>query len=130
MTIVLFGVLALFFLIGVPVAVALGMSASAIFFLEGNVSLIAVMQRMFNSVDSFPLLAIPFFILAGKLMESGGISRRLIHFANVMFGRVKGGLAIVSIVACSFFAAISGFGCGNDSCGRGIVNSGNDQTGI
>ncbi|HLT54999.1 MAG TPA: TRAP transporter large permease subunit, partial [Bacillota bacterium] len=67
MTIVLFGVLALFFLIGVPVAVALGMSASAIFFLEGNVSLIAVMQRMFNSVDSFPLLAIPFFILAGKL---------------------------------------------------------------
>lgn len=108
MTIVLFGVLALFFLIGVPVAVALGMSASAIFFLEGNVSLIAVMQRMFNSVDSFPLLAIPFFILAGKLMESGGISRRLIHFANVMFGRVKGGLAIVSIVACSFFAAISG----------------------
>lgn len=108
MTIVLFGVLALFFLIGVPIAVALGMSASAIFFMEGNVSLIAVMQRMFNSVDSFPLLAIPFFILAGKLMESGGISRRLIHFANVIFGRVKGGLAIVSIVACSFFAAISG----------------------
>src|SRR5690606_29691399 len=73
-----------------------------------NVSLIVIIQRMFNSVDSFPLMAIPFFILAGKLMESGGISQRLIHLANVIFGRVKGGLGIVSIVACAFFAAISG----------------------
>ncbi|RKQ35820.1 TRAP transporter large permease [Oceanobacillus halophilus] len=108
MTILLFSLLILLFLIGVPVAVALGLSASTVFLMEGNVSLIVIMQRMFNSVDSFPLLAIPFFILAGKLMETGGISTRLIHLANVIFGRVKGGLALVSIVACAFFAAISG----------------------
>lgn len=108
MTILLFSLLAVLFLIGVPIAIALGLSASAIFLMDGNVSLMVIMQRMFNSVDSFPLLAIPFFILAGKLMETGGISKRLIHLANVVFGRVKGGLAIVSIVACAFFAAISG----------------------
>ncbi|MGP4105925.1 TRAP transporter large permease [Virgibacillus sp. L01] len=108
MTLLLFSILIVLFLINVPIAVTLGTASAAIFFIEGDVSLIVIMQRMFNAVDSFPLLAIPFFILAGKLMESGGISQRLIHFANVLFGRVNGGLAIVSIVACAFFAAISG----------------------
>ncbi|MDN7247114.1 TRAP transporter large permease [Planococcus shenhongbingii] len=108
MAIVLFVLLMVLFLINVPIAVALGLASALVFFIDGNVSLIVIMQRMFNSVDSFPLMAIPFFILAGKLMESGGISQRLIHLANVIFGRVKGGLAIVSIVACAFFAAISG----------------------
>ncbi|WP_019414034.1 TRAP transporter large permease [Paenisporosarcina sp. TG20] len=108
MAILLFVLLIVLFMINVPIAVALGLASALIFFIDGNVSLIVIMQRMFNSVDSFPLMAIPFFILAGKLMESGGISRRLIHLANVIFGRIKGGLAIVSIVACAFFAAISG----------------------
>lgn len=108
MAVVLFILLMVLFLINVPIAVALGLASTLVFFLDGNVSLIVIIQRMFNSVDSFPLMAIPFFILAGKLMESGGISRRLIHLANVIFGRVKGGLGIVSIVACAFFAAISG----------------------
>ncbi|SDO13835.1 TRAP transporter large permease [Halobacillus aidingensis] len=108
MTILLFSILILLFLINVPIAVTLGMAATIVFLIEGNLSIIVIVQRMFNSVDSFPLLAVPFFILAGKLMENGGISRRLIHFANVIVGRVKGGLAIVSIVACAFFAAISG----------------------
>jgi C4-dicarboxylate transporter DctM subunit len=108
MSILLFLLLIVLFLINVPIAVALGFSASLIFIIQDQVPLIAVIQRMFNSVDSFPLLAIPFFILAGKLMESGGISKRLIHFANVIFGRMRGGLGIVSIIACAFFAAISG----------------------
>ncbi|MBD8015908.1 TRAP transporter large permease [Microbacterium sp. APC 3898] len=108
MALVLFILLMVLFLINVPIAVALGLASTLVFFLDGNVSLIVIIQRMFNSVDSFPLMAIPFFILAGKLMESGGISQRLIHLANVIFGRVKGGLGIVSIVACAFFAAISG----------------------
>ncbi len=108
MTSLLFILLIVLFLIGVPIAVALGMASSFVFMINGDVSLVALMQRMFNSVGSFPLLAIPFFILAGKLMENGGISRRLIHLANVMFGRVTGGLGIVSIIACAFFAAISG----------------------
>ncbi|WP_028308236.1 TRAP transporter large permease [Desulfitibacter alkalitolerans] len=105
---ILFLLLVVLFIINVPIAVALGLSASIVIIIQDNVPLIAVMQRMFNSVDSFPLLAIPFFILAGKLMESGGISGRLIHLANVVFGRIRGGLAIVSIIACAFFAAISG----------------------
>ncbi|EGA89271.1 C4-dicarboxylate transport system (permease large protein) [Planococcus donghaensis MPA1U2] len=108
MALVLFLLLMALFLINVPIAVGLGLASTLVFFIDGNVSLIVIIQRMFNSVDSFPLMAIPFFILAGKLMESGGISRRLIHLANVIFGRVKGGLGIVSIVACAFFAAISG----------------------
>lgn len=108
MTSILFFLLIVLFLIGVPIAVSLGMASSLVFLINGDVSLIALMQRMFNSVGSFPLLAIPFFILAGKLMENGGISRRLIHLANVVFGRVTGGLGIVSIIACAFFAAISG----------------------
>ncbi|MGO4888656.1 TRAP transporter large permease [Anaerobacillus sp. MEB173] len=108
MATLLFFILILLFLINVPVAIALGMSATLVFIIQDSVPIIAVMQRMFNSVDSFPLLAIPFFILAGKLMESGGISRRLIHLANVIFGRVRGGLGLVSIMACAFFAAISG----------------------
>lgn len=108
MSILLFTILIILFLIGVPIAISLGMASSLVFLIEGDVSIIALVQRMYNSVGSFPLLAIPFFILAGNLMEGGGISRRLIHLANVMFGRVKGGLAIVSIIACAFFAAISG----------------------
>ncbi|OLO26240.1 C4-dicarboxylate ABC transporter permease [Alkalihalophilus pseudofirmus] len=105
---ILFILLFILFIINVPVAIALGMSAAIIFIIQDSVPLVAIMQRMFNSVDSFPLLAIPFFILAGKLMESGGISKRLIHLANVIFGRIRGGLAIVSVVACAFFAALSG----------------------
>jgi len=108
MTILVFSLLFVLFFIGVPVAISLAMAAAGVFVIEDSVSLVAVMQRMFSAVDTFPLLAIPFFILAGKLMENGGISRRLIHFANVIFGRMRGGLAIVSIAACGFFAAISG----------------------
>lgn len=108
-------------MINVPIAVALGLASALVFLIDGNVSLIVIMQRMFNSVDSFPLMAIPFFILAGKLMESGGISRRLIHLANVIFGRVKGGLAIVSIVACAFFAAISGSAAATTAAVGGLL---------
>jgi C4-dicarboxylate transporter DctM subunit len=65
---------------------------------------------MFAATSNFPLLAIPFFILAGKLMEHGGISRRLIHLANVIVGGIKGGLGIVSVIACTFFGSMSGSG--------------------
>lgn len=108
MTLLLFGLLFALFFINVPIAIALGVSAGAVLIIQDSVPLVAIMQRMFSSVDSFPLLAIPFFIIAGKLMEVGGISRRLIHLADVMFGRMRGGLGIVSIIACAFFAALSG----------------------
>jgi len=67
-----------------------------------------VVQRMFTAVDSFPFMAIPFFMLAGGLMEGGGISKRLVNFAKTLVGPVPGGLAIITIVSSAFFGAISG----------------------
>ncbi|MER1958405.1 MAG: TRAP transporter large permease [Solibacillus sp.] len=106
--IILFVLLLALIFINVPIAIALAMAAAILFVTQSDMPIMAIFQRMFNSIDSFPLLAIPFFILAGKLMESGGISRRLIHLAQVMLGRVRGGLALVSIISCTFFAALSG----------------------
>lgn len=106
--IILFVVLLALIFINVPIAIALAMSAALLFVTQSEMPIVAIFQRMFNSIDSFPLLAIPFFILAGKLMESGGISRRLIHLAQVILGRVRGGLALVSVISCAFFAALSG----------------------
>lgn len=95
-------------LLGVPVAVCLGVAAMLIIVFGMNVPLIITAQSMFNGVHSFPLMAIPFFILAGNLMGAGGISRKLINFINLFFSRVTGGLAMVSVGASMFFAAISG----------------------
>lgn len=95
-------------IIGTPIAIALGLSAVIAMAGTGGMNLIALPQRMFAAVDSFPLMAAPFFILAGKLMEHGGISRRLIDFANSLVGSLRGGLAHVSLMACMIFAAISG----------------------
>jgi len=106
----LFILLFLFFIINVPIAVALGLSASIVFIVQDSVPLVVMMQRMFAAASNFPLLAIPFFILAGKIMEYGGISRRLIHLANVIVGGIRGGLAMVSVMACTFFGSISGSG--------------------
>lgn len=105
---VLMGFLFLFFLLGVPVAISLGLASTAAVIVSGDISLLILVQRLFTSIDSFPLMAIPFFILAGKLMETGGISKRLINFANTLTGHLTGGLGLVAIIASMFFAAISG----------------------
>jgi C4-dicarboxylate transporter, DctM subunit len=104
----LFALLIVLFFINIPVAVALGLASMIILMIQDNVPLMVIVQKMFNSTDSFTLMAVPFFILAGKLMESGGISKRLMHFASTIVGSLHGGLAIISIVTCMFFAAISG----------------------
>ncbi|GLO67967.1 MULTISPECIES: TRAP transporter large permease [Oceanobacillus] len=96
------------FIIGVPVAISLGLSSSLAILVAGDIPLLTLAQRAFVSLDSFPLLAIPLFILAGALMEYGGISQRLINLANAITGHVPGGLAIVTVVTTMFFAAISG----------------------
>src|SRR3546814_254897 len=96
-----------FFLLGVPIAIALGM-ASAVFMYGSDIPMQAMVQRMFAGLDSFPLAAIPFFILAGAVMESAGISGRLINFAQALVGRARGGLGLVAVVSAMFFAAISG----------------------
>ncbi len=107
---ILFGSLILFFIMNIPIAFALGLASSITLLFANNVPLVVVPQRLFTATDSFPFMAVPFFILAGSLMESGGISRRLINFANTLIGWISGGLGLVSIVACMFFAAISGSG--------------------
>ena len=104
----LFGGFALLLAIGVPIGVSLGLGAAVIIYYGLHVPLIVVPQTMFNGINSFPLMAIPFFILAGNVMCEGGISKKLINFVNLFFARLTGGLAMVSIGASMIFAAISG----------------------
>lgn len=101
-------ILIILFLINVPIAIALGLGTFIVIYLSGSADLTILPHRMLTALDSFPLLAAPFFILAGKIMEHGGISEKLVDFASSLVGHIKGGLAHVSIVACMFFAAISG----------------------
>jgi C4-dicarboxylate transporter DctM subunit len=98
----------LFVLIGVPIAVALGLSALVALVMHSHVPLMVLVQKAYGGVDSFTLMAIPFFILAGNIMSSGGVSSRLVNLANCFFGRYTGGLAHVATAACTFFGAISG----------------------
>jgi tripartite ATP-independent transporter DctM subunit len=100
----------IFLSLGVPISFSIGLSALITMLLSINPlpSLTTISQRMATGIDSFALLAIPFFILAGQLMNSGGIARRLIDFAKVLVGKLPGGLAYVNIVAAMFFGAISG----------------------
>ncbi|MBQ4419371.1 MAG: TRAP transporter large permease, partial [Synergistaceae bacterium] len=94
--------------VGVPIAASLGVAAAVTIVMYMNSSLVVTAQTMFQGINSFPLMAIPFFILAGNLMGEGGISRRLVDFVQLFFGSLRGGLATVAIVASMFFAAISG----------------------
>ncbi|KYO66907.1 TRAP transporter large permease [Thermovenabulum gondwanense] len=110
MTGILFGSFAILVILGLPIAVVLGLSSILALSISSKIPLMVVAQRMFTASDSFPLMAIPFFMMAGSLMETGGISKRLINLANKIVGGLPGGLALVGIVTCMFFAAISGSG--------------------
>jgi tripartite ATP-independent transporter DctM subunit len=92
---------------GFPVAVCLGLVSLAALWSKG-VMLSVMAQRIFTGIDSFPLMAVPFFVLAGELMNRGGTTKRLVDFANVLVGRIPGGLAHTNIVASMFFGGISG----------------------
>ncbi|MDR0576507.1 MAG: TRAP transporter large permease [Candidatus Accumulibacter sp.] len=96
------------FVINVPIGFALAVASVACVLASGAMPPIVVPQRMIAGADSFPLMAIPFFMLAGTIMERGGVSRRIVNLASSLVGHVTGGLASVSILACTFFAAISG----------------------
>lgn len=100
-----FGVL---LILGVPIAIILGLTTTIALVFFTNTPLVIITQQLFNALDKFILLAIPFFILAGSIMTRGGIARRLIAFVNALVGWFPGGLAMAGIVACIFFAAISG----------------------
>lgn len=96
------------FALSVPVAVAIGMGSIVGIATTDGASMLIVGQQMFTSLDKYPLAAIPFFILAGNLMESGGISARLVEFAKSIVGGVQGGLAATCVLTCMIFAAVSG----------------------
>ena len=97
-------------LLGFPIAYSLGFAVIAPLLITGNLTLNTAGSWMLQGISSFPLLACPFFILAGNLMEGGGISRRLVDVAKTLIGNVPGGLGMVAAVACVFFGAISGSG--------------------
>ena len=97
-----------FIIIGVPIAFALGSAALVGLWLYEGAPLRIVASRMFGGIDNFSLLAIPFFILAGELMETGGISQRLVTLARVLVGHIRGGLGNVVMIAMIFFSGISG----------------------
>ncbi|MCB1882774.1 MAG: TRAP transporter large permease [Geminicoccaceae bacterium] len=106
---ILFGAFGILLLIGAPITVALGIAALTSFLYLGE-NPIKFVQIAFTSVGSFPLMALPAFILAGALMEAAGISKRLVHLAETFAGPFTGGMAAATVVACLFFGAISGSG--------------------
>ena len=104
---ILFGSMLLLFMMKVPIGFSLMLSSVLVLVLTGT-GLEMVPKKLFTSCDSFPFMAVPFFILSGTLMSQGGISERLVNFINSLVGRFPGGLGLVAVVACMFFAAISG----------------------
>lgn len=106
---ILFLTFGILLLIGTPISVALGTAAALVFVAMGQ-DLGAIVRIAYSSVNSFPIMAVPAFVLAGSLMESAGVSKRLVRIAEVMIGPTPGGLAISTALACVFFGAISGSG--------------------
>ncbi|SKA70296.1 TRAP transporter large permease subunit [Desulfobaculum bizertense] len=106
----LFGYFILFLVIGVPIAIGLGLAALATIIGAGTLPIEYIAQIAFTSIDSFPIMAIPFFIAAGVFMGAGGLSQRLLNLADEMLGSLPGGMALATIATCMFFAAISGSG--------------------
>jgi C4-dicarboxylate transporter DctM subunit len=107
-TIALFILLFLFMFMGLPVAVALGLSSLLTIMAFGTDSLASLSLKLYETSEHFTLMAIPFFILAGAFMTTGGVAKRMIRFAIASVGHLHGGLAIASVMACVLFAAVSG----------------------
>lgn len=107
---IMFSLFLVLILLSVPIGVSLGCATAATIMLTSNIDVIMIAQKAFTGLDSFTLLAIPFFMLAGNLMALGGIARRIVNMADAAVGRFTGGLGHVTVLGCMFFAAISGSG--------------------
>ena len=107
---ILFGIFFVLIMLSVPIGVSLGIATSLTMIFTSSISPVMIAQKAFTGLDSFTLLAIPFFMLAGNLMALGGIARRIVNLADRLVGKVIGGLGMVTVIACMFFAAISGSG--------------------
>src|SRR6186997_3613366 len=104
----IFTLLIALMLTGMPVSIALGLTVLTFLFLLTTVPIEAVALKLFTGIESFEIMAIPFFILAGNFLTHGGVARRMIAFATAMVGHWYGGLALAAVLACALFAAISG----------------------
>lgn len=118
---VLFGSFFVMLFFGVPVAFALVVSALLYLIGFSSVPLIIIAQQLLKGVDSFTLMAVPFFIIAGGLMQNGGISKRIVDFSKKLVGWMPGGLAVVDIVASMIFAAMTGAGAATTAAVGGIM---------
>ncbi len=107
-SIFLFTILFVFLFMGMPISISLGLSSILSILFFGRDSIASMALKIFETSEHFTLLAIPFFILGGVLMSTGGVAKRLIRFSIACVGHMRGGLAIASILACTFFAAVSG----------------------
>ena len=94
--------------LGIPVAICLGLASISTILLFADQSMLSLAQRFFHTMQIYPLLAVPFFILAATFMTTGGVARRMIEFANALVGHFRGGLAMAALLACAFFSAVSG----------------------
>src|SRR5438045_3641685 len=104
----IFALLIALMLTGIPVSIALGLTVMTFLFTLTAVPIEAVSMKLFTGIESFEIMAIPFFILAGNFLTSGGVARRMIDFAASLIGHWYGGLGLAGVVACALFAAISG----------------------
>ncbi len=105
---VAFGLFFLLLLLGVPIAFSMGLGSAIALFVSGAVDPVLVGHKLFTGVDSFSLMAIPFFMLSGELMEQGGLSKRLVNLSSALIGHITGGLGLVDILTSVIFAGISG----------------------
>ncbi len=117
----LFGSLFLLIALSIPVGYAIGISTVFTFIFFSNMQLITIAQSMTTGLDSFPMMAIPFFILAGTIMSTGGVARRLVDVFYDIVGHITGGLSMVTAVTCMFFGAISGSANATASAIGGIM---------
>lgn len=105
---IIFGLLIALMLTGMPISIALGLTVLTFLFAMTDVPIEAVALKLFTGIESFEIMAIPFFILAGNFLTHGGVARRMIDFATSMVGHWYGGLGLAGVVACALFAAVSG----------------------
>ena len=107
-TLALFAMLFFCMAIGMPIAISLGLSSIVTIVFFSQDSLASMTIKMFETSEHYTLMAIPFFVLAGVLMSTGGVAKRMVNFAIAAVGHLRGGLAIASVLACMLFAAVSG----------------------
>jgi C4-dicarboxylate transporter DctM subunit len=105
---IIFGLLAILMLTGMPISISLGLTVLTYLFTMTDVPIEAVAMKLFTGIEKFEIMAIPFFILAGNFLTHGGVAKRMINFATALVGHWRGGLALGGVLACALFAAVSG----------------------